>query len=180
MIHRDICKPGFTKLVKRENFNNNTEVLRENRGLLTVGRHTRTEHKPSDSLPCESCQRWFLIKHLHRHYSVCISRNLDSPQANTLPKRGHAVALAQMYLDGAVSGEVSKEFKLNILTSLHQDDRSKIVKNDMLILKFGESQYRRYGTNRSHDIRQRMRQLARLLQKVNSLRPVNPVLQCQL
>jgi predicted transcriptional regulator len=168
----------FARLVNRGNFLHNTEVLQNGTGSLIVGRRRNRHCEPQEYLPCIHCQAMFLCHDLYRHVRSCkfgpiVASCPGSTEEHSEENAKKKVVLseARLFLHGAVQSDdsaIPKKFQREILTSLREDDLGKIVKNDYIILQFGISLHRRLGKNRANDICQKMRQLARLVQEVNS------------
>ena len=146
------------------NFIHNTSVLENGKGSLICARKIKRHVSPRKYLPCVHCLSMVLSKDLYSHTRKCKLRS-DSAVQSSVKSR------SRFFLQGAVKAKgvhVSSKFKCEILDSMHCDGIAKICRKDDMILRFGLSLHQKLGRRRSHDISQRMRQLARLMDKVNS------------
>jgi sulfur relay (sulfurtransferase) DsrF/TusC family protein len=159
----------FASVVCRGNFNYNVKVLEQGVGELIVGRRPTTVTKPDDYLPCIHCLAFYLSRDLYAHTASCKFRSheADEPAAKENEKDNKDIlAKARMLLSGALHQDyasVSDKFRTEILDKMRYDNVSKYVRTDSLILKYGSTLHRRHGSNRCHDISQKMRLLARLV-----------------
>lgn len=137
-------------------FNHNVAVLKEKAGVFYVARSSDKSHYVEDYLPCCHCQQFIIKRELYRHCRRCKLRSDDQPR--------HYAADGRLILDGALlaNRSVPKSFTSQVLTRMRDDTLTKVVKNDISIMKFGASLLRKLGPKRANDIAQRMRQLARL------------------
>jgi len=162
-------REGFARLRNRGNFCHNTEVLETRKGSLICLRKTKQIKSPRKYLPCEHCLSMVLARNLYRRTLKCpLKKHSDATVGRKLVKRS-----AHCMLRGAVKGgksHMSAKFQEEILQSMRCDKVSEVCKTDDLIIRFGECLHERLGSQRAHDISQRMRLLARLLQKVNAER----------
>jgi hypothetical protein len=139
---------------------------------LIVGRRCDRKVAVSDYLPCIYCKTFYLSHDLSRHAKNCkFEPNHEAANADEVAIKG-LVSQSRMLLEGAVKQKyrpTSEKFREEILETMRCDNSTDIVKQDELIIKFGSSLHSRLGRNRCHDISQRMRQLARLVQEVNRM-----------
>jgi hypothetical protein len=163
---------GYSRLVSRGNFVHNVKVLEKGEGTLIVGRRTNRQVAVSDYLPCIYCQTLYISRDLSRHVKNCKMK----PQNNNTgsdKKVKHIAAQARMLLEGAMKQKyrpITEQFQDEIIATMRCDELTDLVKQDELILQVGSAMHRRLGKHRHHDISQRMRELARLVRQINSVR----------
>ena len=111
-------------------------------------------------IPCENCYGYYKSSELWKHVRRC---TLATCSSSLRSKR--VVQFSRLFLP--VHQEASEGLKA-VLATLSSDDVSRIVKSDSLILKLGETMFKRHG----HDKEQysilptKMRELARLLRSL--------------
>ena len=160
-------KLEFARLRNRRNFNHNANVLERGEGSLICSRKIKRTVSPRKHLPCTNCLGMFLSKDLYVHSRRCQLRSGGGVDK----KRKHIKARARALLHGAVGENqirVSRKFRADVLDNTRVDKLSKFCQNDELIVQFGMSLHEKLGRRRRNDISQRLRQLARLMAKVNA------------
>ena len=190
-----VCKMGSEKadvrrkrnntLAKYRNlgdFNHNIDVLCKKEGTFYVGRRPSTKnHSPSDYLPCQHCYIFFVKSELWRHTKHCHFQTAPLTSDNSMKDAKmdkDCISAAKLLLQGA-AGTKSVGFEINddkfcnsVISALHQDEVSKAIKSDRLIILLGQSQFMKLGTSRAGQVREKLRIIARLklcLQKVTQL-----------
>ncbi len=139
----------------------NTNVIETGKGELAVVYRPRDNQniKVEDYGPCPHCYGYFPKNDLWRHNKHC----KFSPN---FPGRRNLVASSQMMLSSVKNDRSNTLSK--IMSALKADQISRIAKSDPTILAYGE----RLSTKQGHDeeqfnhIRQKMREIARLLKKM--------------
>jgi hypothetical protein len=138
-------------------FNYNVQVMSKKKGMLFVARSSSVHHTVEDYVHCQFCFTFCVRSELYRHFARC-----------PLKEEGGGVisfcSTDRLLLDGALQqdGDIPEMLRLKVLHSMLPDHRTRTVKGDRSILRFGTSLLNKLGPKRSNDIAQRMRQLARL------------------
>jgi hypothetical protein len=140
------------------NFSHNCLAIKEGEGvIIPVRRPANSSARARDYVPCLHCYGFFLKKHLYRHNKECKLRTVM-----TEPSRG-LVARASMLLPSSCNA--SAGFKKNVLSTMLRDEVSILVRNDDIIMRFGEKYYSG-TTHLSHlwtHCSEKMRELGRLV-----------------
>ena len=152
---RNIANQGIYK--------HNIEVLRQNDGILMVARAPATRRTAADFLPCEFCLQFFVKRELYRHCTECKFRMPDAPIDGF-------VASGRNLLDGSINGNsnIGAELAEQVISRMRIDKVTSIVKTDTLILQLGELLLRKLGSKRALDISAHMRELGRLIIRLQS------------
>ena len=152
------------KIVNQGLYKHNVEVLRNRDGVLIVGRSPKAKHTCDDFLPCEFCLHFFIKRELYRHSIRCKFRQADGPTTGFI-RSGRSL------LEGALedtTSHIDKSLMDTVISKMRSDKLTAVVKGDTLILKFGLMLLRKLGRKRAADISARMRELARLLMRLQS------------
>lgn len=145
------------KVRNQGNYQHNCRVLEVQEGILIPWRSPTQPVDPSNYIPCTFCLGFFLRKELWRHEHSC--------KFKTETKKGRRViGRAESLLPSKIS--CSQGFREDIIASMHSDEITQIAKNDLVITRYGEKLYQKYGHTESKRgfIRQKIRELARFLQ----------------
>ncbi|CAH2009188.1 unnamed protein product [Acanthoscelides obtectus] len=153
-----IRKNAFAELIRVGDFNHNCEVLSLKRGeLILVRRPTELEAKSlsySDYGPCPKCLGFMLKRHLWHHTRNCELQGNGEPNGSKM-----VVAESNAILNEIFGKQLSREFSLEILGKMREDDVGRCCVNDSLIIKFGALMFEKYDVTQGALIRQSMRQL---------------------
>ena len=148
------------KVRKKGNFLHNRKVLQDGIGELHVEQRPTQETKFSDFLPCKFCLAFYHNVDLTRHMKACKFSNEKCQQ------QGRVQGKASML----ISSQVGACDRLQeIFGKMKVDDISLCVKNDDLLVKYGNSLCKRHlRDNREQDnyISNKVREVARLLLEV--------------
>ena len=145
----------LTKILKyKGNFVNNIKVLRDDSGSIIVVRRPSDEEDPSKYYPCTECYGFFSKFELYRHSCVA-TRNI---------KEKHLLRDSKTMLASAINTPNPDLAK--VIASMRDDEITQVVKNDSLIKKFLSDQLDRYDNRQQKMVRQRARDIARLLHHV--------------
>lgn len=151
------CKTFCTKLQNEGNFAHNISVLKKGSGTLIVARRPTTEKIVSykSYLPCVTCLGFFYYMDLPRHVKM---------HKNQLVKK--AVSAGREVL-ASLSQHPSPQL-LTLLSQMRQEDIANSVRNDWLIMKYGESLCEKYKLQNGQEnlIREKLREMARILNKL--------------
>ena len=109
------------------------------------------------------CQLHWKSDELWRHCKTCHHRKQGSDDQST-----GVLCKARMLLEGGLQEEGNvgdkgmQDLHNHVLLTMRKDAAFKALKEDTLILQFGNVMLRKLGTRRKNDVAQRMRQLSRL------------------
>lgn len=159
---------GLDKLRNMGDFNNNVEVIANKKGTLIIGK--RNKHfSPEDYLPCSQCYVFFLKKEIWRHMKKCKFRNSAVVFENKdLEKKAErqfqTTSRILMYgAGGHIWNESFNEHYIRfVINSLTNDDISRVIKSDPLLVDFGKVQFEKLGTQRAGEVRSKLRILGRV------------------
>ena len=171
-------KLGFLRLRNLGNFRHNISVLESGCGTLRVSKQSfgKNSKVAEDFLPCIHCFAFYCREQLWRHAVNCPFKEVNG---STVGSDGNVVgrvkycAAGQLLLDGSLLKDnhtvVDPQFKAKVLERMRKDKVRKVCATDSVILGFGQVLFKRLGPQRALDVQQRMRQLGRLLQEINSV-----------
>jgi hypothetical protein len=146
-----------SKLQNEGNFAHNIAVLKKGSGTLVVSRRPTTEKAVSykSYLPCITCLGFFYFMDLPRHVKM---------HKNHLERK--AVHEGRIVL-ASLSQHPSPQL-LMLLTQMRLEDVADCIRNDWLLMKYGECLCEKYKlqTGQENFIREKLREMARLLQKL--------------
>ncbi|XP_062403206.1 uncharacterized protein LOC134093916 isoform X2 [Sardina pilchardus] len=159
------------QLLKRGNRAHNLRVLKEGKGVLVPCK--RGAGKPGDFLHCPFCHGLFVKRRIADHVKHCpFATNLD----RVIAKRGKRGSLAALRLMSEPIPENVTEELWKVLLSLHEDEVSMAVREDKYALLMGQ-QLLEKGTGQEAIqqvyIRQRLRELGRLLVSSRKISPMH-------
>ncbi|KAF7645898.1 hypothetical protein LDENG_00196890 [Lucifuga dentata] len=151
-------------LKKRGNFSHNATVETSGAGDLVACRRPVTSKPSSDFLHCKFCQGLYARKSLWRHVR---SSHKESVQGES------EVGRKGIYMHLPKPASV-KDAVWKIACDMNNDEISTVVRNECDILHLGESLYnsRKPYERRNHYIRQKMREMARLLIEARAITPL--------
>ncbi|KAJ8929546.1 hypothetical protein NQ314_017745, partial [Rhamnusium bicolor] len=162
-----IRKDGFGEIIRAGDFTHNCDVISVKRGeLVLVRRPTENEWQHvsyNDYGPCPHCLGFMLKKHLWHHIKTSCTKNENVSSSNNVIAESNAI------LNEVLGAEFSNAYIKEIVTKLRDDEIGEYCKSDKLILKFGSMQFEKYATTQGELIRQTMRQLSRLILKIQEV-----------
>ncbi|XP_039978355.1 LOW QUALITY PROTEIN: uncharacterized protein LOC120786776 [Xiphias gladius] len=149
------------KLRNRGNYKHNQEVLKTHSGELKVRR--RKAHMSNTAktfAPCIYCKGMYSRKDIWQHIQRCSSKKFSKSPTGGKTKILTLVAAAGSTDPQEISSEVRK-----ILKNLKKDEIGSVVRSDSYILQLAQClcHMNERNTKRSEDIKQRLRQMGRLL-----------------
>ena len=167
-------KMFLQKLLNDGNYNHNVEVLRTNTGEIIPSKRPAYSVAHSNFIPCEYCKAMFMRNNLWKHVKTCAFK----PDSQTSTADGHHQARGSLLLP--FSPDASVGLKRDILSVMHQDDVTTALRLDSLIMKFGSRLHFKHGhlPHRWQYIRDRLRQMGRLLVKMRKLMAVKCLTDC--
>ena len=136
------------------NYKHNISVLQGGEGDLIVVRRPSNTKENCHYIPCGSCFGFFEKRELHKHARICKFSKFKNKQS---VREGRMMLLSHL-IDGS-----RVLFFENVINTLKHDDIRQKIESDTLLMKFGEILYEKYGINHVSYIRQRLRQIGRLL-----------------
>ena len=141
------------KIIKEGDYNHNFDVFNKGKGTL-IPKYRGKSVQIDALVPCSNCKGLYRKKKLAAHSRVCFSTKLG---------RGTAYREGNLMLP--IPKNVSKSLWQNVLLKMIDDPISRKVKNDSLIIAFGERMYHKRDVEEhtSSQISGRMRELARLV-----------------
>lgn len=151
------------------NYAHNASVMQSGKGQLVALKRPPNEAQGKDFMHCAHCQGLFLRKVLWRHM-----RNCRFKPGSVAPKPGQNRVQSMCAYTGPVPATTSKQL-WGIITSMNPDPISHIIKNDPVIIEFGQHLLNKRGTSAKdkNHVREKMRELGRLIQgarRVTSLK----------
>ncbi|XP_048058438.1 uncharacterized protein LOC125275496 isoform X2 [Megalobrama amblycephala] len=162
----------------RGNYAHNAAVMKSGKGELVPCKRPPKEAQGDDFMHCVYCQGLFIRKVLWRHLRSCRLK----PQSSVATKSGKYRVQALCRYTGPVPSNMSKQL-WGVITTMNLDPITEIIKNDKVIIDFGQHLLNKGGISAKNKqcVREKMRQLGRLLynaRKVTSLKTmkdcVNP------
>ncbi|XP_043982140.1 uncharacterized protein LOC122836583 isoform X1 [Gambusia affinis] len=157
-------------LRNRGNFAHNVEVLNSGTGSLVPRKQPSTTSEPQNYLHCTYCQGLFAKKVLWRHMVICKFK------PNDVQKPGKTRVRSLCAFTVSPPPGVKTEF-WKLLNAMNQDEVYTAVKSDELIIEYGQHLYNRLGfdASRHEYIRQKMRELGRLLINSKKTTPMKTI-----
>ncbi|XP_071853109.1 uncharacterized protein [Apostichopus japonicus] len=148
----------LTKIRNLGNHINNCKVLEEGRGELLVKYRPVGSVDPAEFVPCPTCYGYLTRKFLWKH--TCPLQNKQSDAGKK--KRGDRVRNGTMLLPSPsnLHSEVAE-----LLSTLKNDNVSRVIKSDELILQFAKKENLKLGHDpeQQNYTRTKLREVARLL-----------------
>ena len=147
------------KLRNAGNHKNNIEVIQSGSGEIVIKRRKRTMTTMDSVVPCVKCLGWYAKKDLWRH--KCIKKDQQS-----VPKRKAVQEGSLLIPQASVNSNYNE-----ILEAMKKDNIYLICKNDDTIRLLGQRETNKNGYDRDRHgyIRNRLRELARLLIELRKL-----------
>lgn len=150
---------AFKRLANMGAFKHNIKVLSGDiEGELIVVKRCNTEN--CNFLPCPWCCGFYQERDLWRHCAEC--KFVDS----STQKQGKSIlATARLMLESALIKEDATLYQVQldqVLSGMHKDEVRNAVKSDGIMCLYGATLMYSLGSQRSNDIRQRMRLLGKL------------------
>ena len=152
------------KLMNDGNYLHNIDVLKSNVGNIVPFKRPNASAPVSHDryIPCEYCRAMFVRDSLWKHKKKCPFK----PDTTSDDSYGHCQGRGSLLLP--FSSEASDGLKNDVISVMNQDVVTAAVRMDDLIMKFGSRLHFTHGhiRHRWQYIRERIRQLGRLLLKV--------------
>ena len=146
-------------------FYHNVKVLKLGGQLVVWRRPNKTAGVSyKDYIPCKICLAFVTKAEMWRHVKSCEHRKNDE-NVHNLVQQAELLLYPNQFDSGA-----TKELSCLILHGMINDEISKCVKGDNLIVTYGSFMLSTCGMRRANGISQRMRILARLLLEIRKKR----------
>ncbi|KAF0029360.1 hypothetical protein F2P81_018465 [Scophthalmus maximus] len=135
-------KTILEKMRNKGNFQHNTEVLQGGTGPVKVKRKPKAKSQPGKFIHCMHCQGMYIRKELWRHVRRCPFKP-ENQDLDKEPGRTKVLALAAAH-ESAFSQQISSGV-WKLLGVMKQDEVASVVRNDLSIIQFAQSLYKRHG-----------------------------------
>ncbi|XP_026093553.1 uncharacterized protein LOC113066103 isoform X3 [Carassius auratus] len=147
----------LTKIRNMGNYHHNSSVLSSGKGEIIPKRQATSVSTATDYLPCKFCFAMYIKTDLWKHHKRC---KLQVKDKMPVKQKVQASCSLLLPMDSTISSGLQK-----VIEDMTFDDITQVVKSDPLILSLGERMFLKNGEVGRHraDIRNRMRELARLL-----------------
>ncbi|CAM4615510.1 unnamed protein product [Leuciscus chuanchicus] len=157
-------KDLLRSLKKRGNFNHNATVASSGDGEMVACRRPTRIRQSNDFSHCKFCQGLYARDCLWRHVRNCPQKSVEVETR---------VGRKRIHID-LPKAETVHEAVWKIACEMNQDDISLVVRSERDILSLGESMYnsRKPNEKRNDYIRQKMREMARLLIAARATTPL--------
>lgn len=145
---------------KRGDYLHNYDVMEKNKGMLVTCRRPVSATSGGDYDMCEFCFGFFARNSMWKHRKNCAQFRHAKATGIAKNRRAHSAANLTLL---PVSNGASAALKSNVLPHLNNDRISFVLKQDELIMTFGSHLYKKHGSKQTVYIKQRLRELGRLL-----------------
>lgn len=147
-------------LRSRGNFAHNASIVKKGAGELQACYRPRKSKSGLNFIHCCHCQGLYSKTTLWKHVKRCPAKKESDKESSNEKLRVQSICA----LKTAVARDVSVGFK-SVMSRMIFDEITQLIQNDQLLLQFGQHLYDLNGSrkNRHDHIRQRLRELGRLL-----------------
>ncbi|XP_076850568.1 uncharacterized protein LOC143500340 isoform X1 [Brachyhypopomus gauderio] len=155
-------------LTTRGNFLHNALISSSGKGDLVARRRPQKLGSTQEFTHCIHCQGLYARKSLWRHIRNC-------PQNPKVDEPGNRKKMVQsLNCMARVPPDVSKAFWKTVMCQMKHDEVSAVIRNDKYILLFGEQMFNKLNPSSTKNdyIRQKMREVGRLLLEARRLTPI--------
>ncbi|XP_033730885.1 uncharacterized protein LOC117320396 [Pecten maximus] len=145
---------------------------------LIVDRRPKNVRSLKEFLPCSFCLGFFLKSELWRHSKTCPLKMQGSEEQKETRVQLSSKLLLESSMALTKNSKVDQEF-LTVVTGMKQDDVLDCIKSDNSLRLLGGSMIQKVGKSRIANVRQKLRELGRLLiemRKTTSLQNFNDIL----
>ncbi|XP_074530856.1 uncharacterized protein LOC141793879 [Halichoeres trimaculatus] len=156
-------------LRRRGNFAYNAQVVSKGAGELQACYRPRKARSAVEFIHCFHCQGLYAKRTLWKHMKICPAREETDDESRTGKQR----VRSKCALKTAVVQEISEGLK-SVISCMSYDEVTQTIQNDKLLLQFGQHLFDLNGSRKNrHDlIRQRLRELGRLLVVAQKKTPI--------
>lgn len=146
------------------NFLYNTQKV-YNKGDILVSRRPQAKYKRTVDhfMPCPSCKGYYSKLTLRLHFARC----------NKKPRHGQReINILSRKIVGKIHSKASDKLRFDIFPVLREDNITRLIRYDQLIILYGNKLCRKYTYGHQHDmIRAQLRLLGRFKSHIISLNP---------
>ncbi|XP_042276992.1 uncharacterized protein LOC121903729 [Thunnus maccoyii] len=160
----------WKRLKNQGNFAHNKEVLRTGKGQFAVrGTAKQTGKGMKDFIHCLYCRGLFVKKALFRHVRLCPEKGKNDSESHIGRKRLASRCVLETIGDLGISDGFRE-----LLSQMTYNDVTQTVMDEKIILQYGEQMFdqHRSDVKRHDDVRQNLRQIARLLLEAQKITPL--------
>uniref|UniRef100_A0A1A8S1J5 Si:dkey-51d8.9 n=1 Tax=Nothobranchius rachovii TaxID=451742 RepID=A0A1A8S1J5_9TELE len=156
-------------LRRRGNFAHNASVVKKGAGELQACYRPKKLKDAFDFIHCYHCQGLYAKKTLWKHMRRCPAKNNSDDESST----GKHRVRSKCALKTAVPHDIGEGLK-SVISCMKYDKVTQLIQNDKQLLQFGQHLYDLNGSRKNrHDyIRQRLRELGRLLLTAQKSTPI--------
>jgi hypothetical protein len=167
-------KLHLRKLLNDGTYLHNVEVIQNRTGEIIPFKRPASAASCSTFIPCEYCSAMFSKGSLWKHKRRCPFKPSSEGAGSSRRCQGRGSLLLPF------SAEASDGFKRDIMSVMVQDDVTAAIRTDDVIMKFGNRLHFKHGhlQHRWQNIRERMRQMGRLLVEVRKTSSVKCLSDC--
>ena len=140
-------------------------MLSSGKGELIIARRSSKVDAvdPTDYLPCVHHLAFCKSDELWRHCKTCqLRKQVNDEKATGVLAKARMLLEEGLQEEGNVTDKGMQDLHKHVLLAMRKDAAYKSLKEDTLILQFGNVLLRKLGTRRKNDVAQRMMQLSRL------------------
>ena len=150
------------------NFEHNIDVLEKERGKLIPCKQPTKKSEGRKFAHCVYCYGLFTKRVMWRHFQVCRFK----PQCNPSKQGKSRVQALCAFAEPVPHGYSNAYWKF--LSNMNQDNIAVAVKKDPCLLKYGYRLFKKFEKviSQHQFVRQKLRELGRLLLEVNKSKPV--------
>ncbi|KAM9765903.1 uncharacterized protein ACNS7B_003023 isoform 2-T2 [Menidia menidia] len=149
-------------LRNKGDWEHNKKVLEEGQGEIVTWKRPSTEGNVKDYLPCQHCFAMFKRTELWRHEKNCRNCSKEHTSGAMNKKGKKRIQKASSHLLPICQ---STEGLQNLIHNMRQDEVTLHIRNDDMIINYGNSLYAKKGREKSQHayIAQKMRELGRFV-----------------
>ena len=153
-------RQAWAKLLNEGDYNYNYNALENNSGVL-IPKYRSKGLNIEGSVVCSHCKGLFKKSLLYLHVKRCFNRDA------TL-KRGKGNHVREGKLLMPMPQNISESFYQKVIGKMRQDDITRLIQNDSLLVQFGERMFYRKDMDEHtpNQVSSRLRELGRLLKKI--------------
>lgn len=158
----------WTRLKNKGNFAHNKDVLKTGKGFLAAVKRPKIPVQDYEFVHCLYCQGLYISKGLFRHMKKCPEKIKNEDE----PKIGKRRLAFRCVLE-TLGPDISEGLK-GLLSPMINDPVTQAILNHKVILQFGEGMFKKHGadSSRHENIRQNLRQIARLVLEAQKRTPL--------
>ncbi|XP_063067616.1 uncharacterized protein LOC134459242 [Engraulis encrasicolus] len=148
------------ELRNKGNYQHNVSVIQNGVGEIVTSRQPSITVPVSEYLPCQHCLGFFVRKEMWRHEQSCKLNEKMGGKKQKGRKRVQATSSCLVPLPNNDVGGIKE-----VIYKMRQDEVQLYIRNDPLILKFGDNLFVRHGHDQAQHvyIAQKMREMGRFM-----------------